>query len=209
MAYMLDGIDGLTLGEELDATELNAVRSLAYLWSGLRFLDHQVSEIEKSLSSSLDLDKKVYFVLGNAPLLKDVPQGLIACAFHWYATSSCNFVRLVGWLAHGRNGHRADAYVGRIIPSVRVWRNKVGAHFAITDPRKEDTAAVLESSVMFPIGFVNGRFQTQPFIVSMRRGGKASSTRADMSWSLTDVHRLLAQRYEAFLTRPSQLTADG
>ena len=71
-------------------------------------------------------------MVGNAPPLKGVPQGLIACSFHWYATSACNLVRLVGWLGQEQNSKKADAYVGRVIPNVRIWRNKVAAHFAIT-----------------------------------------------------------------------------
>ena len=198
---ILDTVDDLVLADEQKATNWNALKSLDYMWSGLEFLNKQVDQVEAALRESLDHRNKVYWAIGNAPELAGVPQGLIACAFHWYATSSCNFVRLVDWLGFENNPRRADGYVSRTIPTVRVWRNKVGAHFAITDPRKEDTAAILESSVMFPIGYVDGVFRTQPFTVSMRRQGQPSRTRNDMSWSLTEVHQGLARRYEGFLQK--------
>ena len=70
---------------------------------------------------------------------------LIACFFHWFGVSVCNFVRLVGFIrglstsdftradladpARFRDVNAAvDAYVGSVreLSDVLVWRNKVG-----------------------------------------------------------------------------------
>ena len=41
---------------------------------------------------------------------------------------------------------------------------------------------------MFPIGFRDGVFTTQPLTMVVRRSNVTSQTRDDMRWSLTEVH---------------------
>ena len=101
---------------------------------------------------------------------------LIACFFHWFGVSICNFVRLVGFI-RGLSANEftradlsdaakfqavkssVDGYVGGVIElsNVLMWRNKVGAHFAITAPHKSDNLSTLDMSVMFPVTFTDGQ----------------------------------------------------
>lgn len=172
----------------------NELNSLAYLRQGLQFLNWQVERIEEKILEELDPNLRA-FIFGNHPALRSVPQGMVACAFHWYAVSACNYVRLVGWLAYEGDSKKANDYVRRVLPAVNLWRNKVAAHFARTVPRPEDTAADLAASVMFPIAFDDKAFHANTLTIAMRRGGQSSSSRTDMRWSLTHTHRDLAQRY--------------
>jgi hypothetical protein len=191
---ILDRVDGL---EILDADVLgfgNEISSLAYLWEGMEFLYAQVLRMEEDACRRLDCDRYKTVVYLNVPALRGIPQGLIAAAFHWYSVSACNYVRLVGWMANAKSPAAAQDYLSAMLPKMKLWRDKVGAHFAQTKPLQGDTAATLASSVMFPVGFSDRRFVTQPVTVVMKIGG-VSSTTPDMQWSLTEVHELLRTRY--------------
>ena len=190
----IDHVDGLDLDEPQVEIRGNELRSLAYLHAGLSYLYGQVSRAEDQVRQRLPADKR-FSLYGNAPELADINQGLLACAFHWYAVTACNYVRMVGWLAPDSQPSEALAYVKRVIPQVYEWRNKVGAHFALVDPNKEDTAADLAASVMFPIAFDDDAFWTGIFQLTVRQGGQTSTSRQDMRWSLTHTHDELISRY--------------
>jgi hypothetical protein len=104
--------------------------------------------------------------------------------------SVCNYARLVGWLGLGQEPGKAATYVRRTVPAVLAWRNKVAAHFALTDPRTDDSPADLESSTMFPVGLEDTLFVAQPLVLS-----KSGRTAKPLKWSLTHVHEDLTRRY--------------
>ena len=212
---IIDHIDNMEISDEVVEQHFNEIRSLNYLATGLGFLNAQVQMIEAKVTARLPEDQ-IVSMFGNAPELEGIPQDLVACAFHWYSVTACNYVKLVGWLSHGGNSDHASKYLQRVIPEVYLWRNKVGAHFARIDPHKEDSPADLAASVMFPIGFIDDSFRTTPIrltlasgepkptppgIAPWRRrllamsGRQKTSSRRDMQWSLTDTHKRLASRY--------------
>jgi hypothetical protein len=137
----------------------------------------------------------------------------LACVFHWFGTSVCNYARLVGYIRGMTLGHftRADLknqanfkqvkksineYVDSIdeLKSVRVWRNKVFAHFAITDPCKDDNIATLDMSVVFPVSFCDGRFVVGAMAM-MRKDSSGRHTSELPQWSLTEVFEALEPRF--------------
>lgn len=210
---ILDHVDGLKLHDKEVERYFNELRSLRYLSTGLNFLNNQIQELEADIIARIPEGQNAF---GNAPELEGIPQDIAACAFHWYSVTACNFVKLVGWLSHEGDSDNARRYLQRVIPKVYVWRNKVGAHFARIDPRKEDSPADLAASVTFPVGFENGALHTSPFRLMIASGKpkptphgvpewrwrhlamsgrQITSSRGDMKWSLTDTHRQLALRY--------------
>ncbi len=212
---IIDHIDNLELQDEVVEQHFNEIGSLQYLSTGLNFLNAQVQKIEAEVIARLP-DDQIVIMAGNAPELEGIPQDLVACAFHWYSVTACNYVKLVGWLTHGGDSHQAGEYLRRVLPEVYVWRNKVGAHFARIDPHKEDSPADVAWSVMFPTGFEEGSFWTDPiklmFASGERKpappgvadwrwrllamsGRKITSSRGDMKWSLTATHQHLTARY--------------
>ena len=220
---IIDYVDGLTISTDAAESRANEIMTLEYLSTGLEFLNDQVQRIEARVMEELPRDRRV-FLYGNARVFEGIPLDLVACSFHWYAVTVCNYVRLVGWLAHGETTHKEDrkevgqAYLRCILPEVQTWRNKVGAHFALTDPRL-DSDADLASSVLFPISFFDDTFHAGAIRIlgAVKRGGKPitdGSTIApwrkrllsrrvddtvpdqmDWHWSLTEVHRQLKARY--------------
>ena len=194
---IIDHIDELELSREAEAKYGNELISLAYLSEGLWFLYHNLRRIEEKVVDVLGNDVQCSFI-GSPPGFEWIPQGLVACSFHWYAVSACNYVRLVGWLACRESQtevDKVDKYVKRVLGPVKTWRNKVGAHFAQTTRHNEDNDATRSASVMFPVGFEDDAFCSQPFTLVLGRADKKSTSRNDMRWGLTHTHRTLAARY--------------
>lgn len=191
---ILDHTDKLELPDNKVKTQFNELRSLCYLATGLRFLCEQVQKVEAEAIKRVANDRKV-LIFGNAAGMQGINQGLVACAFHWYAVTVCSYVKMVGWLVNDGDSSKALKYIKDIIPAVYVWRNKVAAHFAEIAPKKEDNPADLGKSVMFPISFDDDAFCTGSLTLTLGTGGRSFTSRQDMRWSLTHTHRSLIPRY--------------
>lgn len=143
---------------------------------------------------------------------------IIACFFHWFGVSLCNFARLVGFV-RGLSVNEfsradlsdpakfdavkasVDEYVNAVpeLSDVVVWRNKVGAHFAITAPRKSDNVSTLDMSVMFPVTFTDGQYRVGELTLT-RKNSSGTHTSAIPCWSVTEVFEKLLPRYWPHIT---------
>lgn len=143
---------------------------------------------------------------------------LIACFFHWFGVSLCNFARLVGFV-RGLSVNEfsradlsdpakfdavkasVDEYVKDVpeMSDIVVWRNKVGAHFAITAPRKSDNVSTLDMSVMFPVTFTDGQYRVGELTLT-RKNSSGTHTSAIPCWSVTEVFENLLPRYWPHIT---------
>ena len=179
----------------LHANQFGVLRTLE---TGLDYLNLQVSKTEDEARRRLDAEHKMVFSVGNDPRLKDLPLSLIGCCFRWYSVTVCDYVRLIGWLAFGGDVERARRYQHKVIPEVSIWRNKVGAHAAITDPKSSDTPADLfVTNMPWDVAFHDDSFVAAAGSLRMWFGSEegGSTSRGDMAWRLTATHRQLAERY--------------
>ena len=187
---IIDYVEQLEISDKEVARHLNELRYLECLATGLNHLYSQVSEIECRIRQTLP-ENQTNYLLGNAPQLNEVPQDLVACFFHWYSVTACNYVQLVGWLGNGGDTGKAKSYLNKVLPEVSLWRNKVGAHFALVDPKErgdsKDSEADLAKSVMTPVAFQEDAFYTDTFQLRIsHRNSDQGRTRgkADWWWSL-------------------------
>ncbi len=191
-----------------DALGLNELTTLSCLSSGLSALRQQVSLAEAPIIKHEEENQKRVFFFGFG-LLSQEQEELVPCYFHWFGTSVCNYARLVGFLSglaqgvftreqaadpafHAKVRTHCSNYVDSIpeLAPIKVWRNKVFAHFAATDPRPGDNAALLDTSVMSPITFMNGRLRVGGLIQG------SSGAEADLpNWSVTESYEALSRRY--------------
>ena len=221
----IDHIVGHHLAKEKVERYSNELRALEYLSTGLNFLNTQVSEIEAEVISRNE--GVIFEGYGNSPGLEDVPQDLVACAFHWYSVTVCNYALLVGWILNDGSSKKAKKYQKSVLENVLLWRNKVGAHFAQADPLKDDSFAVRTQSVIFPVGYRDGAFYSPPLTLTfsspsqehfrpdgiadwrwrLLRRSKAGtiSSGPEMTWSLTRTHSELSQRYSHLVTHHAGL----
>jgi len=196
IAKTLDYIENFTLSREDLDKYFNELNSLRYLSEGLSFLYKQVKKVEATVTKRID-PKTLVFSYGNDPLMAGVPLGLIACSFHWYSVSVCNYALLVGWIRHtiDPNLPLPRNYVESLIPDVKAWRDKVAAHFSRASHDSRDNLAEQEVSVFPPIGFYGDAFYAAPMILAIRKNGKKSTSESLKEWSLTKTHEQLQPRY--------------
>jgi hypothetical protein len=205
----LDTIDGVSV----DYDEfLNECRSLMTLRTGLILITENVKRQEVAWQECTG-GKVKFHVYG---LDIDGTKGdldLIACFFHWFGVSICNYARLVGFV-RGLSTNaftRADladsakfesigasvrSYTANLpgISDVFVWRNKVAAHFAATAPKKGANPSTLDMSVVFPVTFTNGQYRVGELMLT-RMSATGTHTSAIPCWSVTEVFERLLPRY--------------
>ena len=188
---ILDHLERIVLSDDEVEEHFDARMALARLGEGLFWLYRTVGELECQARGEADREDVKLAVSGG--ILDNKPMGLLSCAFQWYAVSACNYAQLVGWLST-RNAESAKAYVKKVMPSLAQYRNKVGAHFAITDPRG-DNEADLAASVMTHIVYAQGRLCAAALTPVIRAGATELVASRDLSWSLTLAHERLLPRY--------------
>jgi hypothetical protein len=168
------GIDTVAKLEISPGDHFNEVRTLKTLSRGLYQLYIMVKSRELEFERRCGQNKMIMQSYGIDFDGSRENLEPIACFFHWFGVSVCNFARLVGFI----NGLEkklftredldakanfpkikkvVDNYANSLIEleKVRVWRNKVSSHFAITDPYPDDNIATLDMSVVFPVSFDN------------------------------------------------------
>lgn len=188
---ILDHIDKLELPDNELEDHYDARMALARLGEGLFWIHREVGKLEVKARREAAKDDTRIAISGG--ILDNMPLGLLSCCFQWYAVSVCNYAQLVGWLVK-RNTEEAKAYVEKAIPRILKYRNKVAAHFAITNPRR-DNEADLSASIMTHIIYVHGRLCAAALTPTVTRGGTEIKVSKDISWSLTLAHERLVNRY--------------
>ena len=182
-------------GRELSCDDVerfhNELRAIEYLASGLNYLNAQVSHIEAEVRGK---SPEIGEHFGDVPGLEWLPKGLVACSFHWYSVTVCNYVLLVGWLLNDGcsddvRTEKAKNYQKAVLGNVLQWRHKVGAHFAQAVPHKKDNLAVRTLSVTFPIAFRDGAFWAPPFTVSFTPVEENPKPEAIADWRWRHLRR--------------------
>jgi len=207
--FTVDAIEGFVVDPTPYSNEVGTIQILSAglehiaTWLKMREMvyERMTGGRLKSFSQGLDFD-------GTSTALP-----YIACLFHWLGGSACNLARLAGFVRGLAKGEftradlidpanydtvkkSVDAYAKGLpeLGNVLKWRNKVGAHFAITDPRKDDNIATLNMSVLFPVAFENGRYVVNSTV--MTRSGSSGTFTSDIPrWSVTEVFEAMILRY--------------
>ncbi|MBF8267822.1 MAG: hypothetical protein HW388_1330 [Dehalococcoidia bacterium] len=188
---ILDHIEGLELIDNKADEHFDSCMALARLGEGLWWIYREVAQLEVQAQIEATRDNVGVALVGG--VLANKPMGMLSCAFQWYAVSACNYAQLVGWLAN-RNTNSAKEYVQKVMPRLLNYRNKVAAHFAITDPRR-DNEADLAASVMTHVVYIQGRLCAAALTPVVKNNGSEITVSRDFSWSLTLAHERLTPRY--------------
>lgn len=210
--YIIDNVREVTINPEEYSNE---VTTLSNLKEGLSFLYNYVFNIEQEFIIRNEGHDITFF--GRSPDLPGYIFNLLPCFYHWFGTSMINYARLVGYvvsceagehiksdLNYADNYKKVRTYCSEYVESISEltevlkWRNKVGAHFAITDPcnrrGKIDNIATLEASIIYPIAFSGGRFRTAGYNFGKIIDGKCIESEIP-KWSLTEVFENIAPRF--------------
>ena len=189
---ILDHIDKLEIPESSEDYIFDAQMTLARLSQGLFWIYNEVGAEEKLVRLEAAKDNTLICIVNG--VLENVPIW-ITNAFQWYAVSIHNYSRLVGWITT-KDSEFAKKYSKKLLPRVSVYRNKVAAHFAITDPWKNDNDADLKSSIMTNIAYAHGYLLAGALseILTDEEGNEIKS-KNETSWSLTKTHEKLIPRF--------------
>ncbi len=192
----LDYVDNITVNGNPFVEPSNEYYALIYLRSGLGQLYRLAKKCDEECLSQLD-PKKKYMFWGNVPEVTGIPYPLLTCAFQWYAISACQYVKTIGTIAYRQDNTRTTplVYLNSIVPEVKVYRDKVAAHFAWLTKSNHDNEAERLASIIPQVSFIEDSFHVGAFKVSVGSKGKTSTSKEIMPWSIVKIHRRLQERY--------------
>jgi hypothetical protein len=195
---VLDHLDGI--GYDESSPPLANPHGLAFMPTGLFVLAQTVRAQENAIRKEP----------GGPPVLIAMSSrqlgGVLPSAFHWFANSLVNYARLVALVGlMSQNSWKSPelaklenrdlirttckGYVSKVMPNVLLWRNKVSAHFAATDPFAGDNLATLEQSLMTQLSY------RHPHIMASGMTWNTAGVQAQLQpWGVTAEFERLAPR---------------
>jgi len=228
---ILDYVDKIGLPDDMKHTSFNELQTLDSLWKGMCFVYDLAVEIEHKANQKIkdraflqNMPSKArkaiegkeikYISYGRAPTFEGLDKGLLYSFFQWYAISACNYIRLVGYLVQqvNPNSQTINDYIQKVIPEVKWFRDKIAAHpvRASKDNDKRDNEAERRASVLYQIGFENGRFMAPVWKVHCIMEGEQITSRNPDPWSITETHEKLVRRYKKNFNKGSMMNViDG
>jgi len=195
---ILDHIDNITVPGLVFKNPVNEYWALICLWGGMDFLYRQAKRCDDALRDRVNPNDTIkYMGMGNLPEFHGIPKALLACSFHWYAISACNYIRTIGTIAYQQDNNRPKplAYVKKVIPEVLAFRDKVAAHLAWTGKNKQDNDAERLLSILPQLVYINDSFHVGSISVTLRKAGKISKSEDIRQWSICKIHEELQNRY--------------
>ncbi|WP_422507639.1 hypothetical protein [Stenotrophomonas sp. GZD-301] len=140
------------------------------------------------------------------------PYPFVYGAFSWFATSLTAYLQLVpvadklrqnpAGLAtivadRDRIKSAGTALLDDVCPAVKYWRDKAGAHAAMADPRKDNSLALLFSSISYSVSAREGRFYVGIGTHAVFPAGSSEpeSTHTWEKWSITETFDRLSPRF--------------
>ncbi|MBU1032469.1 MAG: hypothetical protein ABII13_05595 [Patescibacteria group bacterium] len=182
---------------------LHEAQSLWDLRIGLHFLAQQVRAFEIEYAKN---HSDITAACVGIPGLEPQQLSLLTCMFHWFANMLVNHARLCGYM-RGVLTHKIEPreisknktkvfcneYVKSCVPEeLRIWRHKVAAHFAITDPRSGDGIANTDFSVTPQLAWQRPYFMVAGFRMKSHIDNSESTLKP---WKLTEIFERLAYRW--------------
>ena len=220
---IIDHLVPTQVSEDIGFNELVTLDSIKI---GLNLIAITVWQNEEPLRREDEAANRRSIHFGHRPGTDRRQTLLLPCYFHWFGVSLCNYVRLVGFLTALKNGTvtrqhlesnagrkriagASTAYVREVteIREVLIWRNKVAAHFAITDPREDDNLVTLDMSVMYPVSYSERRYRVGDVAIARNSDGSAPIESQIPTWSITEVYERVAPRYWPSFRWPQGETA--
>ena len=103
---VLDHINNITVPGRKFHEPANEYWALVCLRDGLEFLYRGAARSGQVARAGLGIPEEVDFKYVSSGSMTGVPQTLLTCSFQWYAVSACQYVWLVGAIAHRLDNSR-------------------------------------------------------------------------------------------------------
>ncbi len=149
--------------ENLSTENIDNIHALNYMKTGLFTLANTMQKYEEKIKNDPLMDGCVFSAIDIWP-----EEDLRISIYMWFTNTIVNYVQLVWtlsilnikwWTIEDIKPNKVEIkkytteYVNRIIPDILFWRNKVFAHFSITDPYDADNLWLLQHSVSNPLSW--------------------------------------------------------
>jgi hypothetical protein len=194
---VLDSVDGIEL--DFEAFPIKNLQALYHLPEGLHLLASSVRASEVETLARFGPHLQIWM-----PPAEQI--AILTNWFSWFSVSLVSYLRLIKLLAlmSERRWDTPDlkvsanreeimaactAYVKNCVPAIYHWRNKIGAHTAITDPFASDSLGTLEASLITPVSY-----KSPHFLAGGYNWGTRGEESAFVAWSATEVFEQLASR---------------
>lgn len=194
---VLDHIEGITVPGKVFEEPANEFWQLLRLWQGMEFLYRPAKKLDGATAPQSDPDKKFKMFASANALIDGLTSALLTCSFDWYSISATQYVRTVGAIAYRQNNSCPTPieYVDQVIPEIKIYRDKVAAHFAWGTQHKNDKPAERQISVIPNLSFSNDTWVISGLMLTKKTGDKISDSSALQPWSISKVHEQLRKRY--------------
>jgi len=195
---VLDYIDKIVVPGDVFARPANEYWALTYLHTGMEFLYRQALKCDEQVTRQANPEGNLRCFAGGTILHSTgIPVALLTCSFHWYAMSAYQYALLVGAIAYRQDDARPlpDLYAKQAMPEIKVFRDKVAAHFAWGKKNKKDSAADRTASILPQLAFQDDSFYMPALRVCQGQAGETSSSDDLQPWSIRKAHEALRQRY--------------
>lgn len=197
--YLLDTLQGI-IWERKNSPLKNAL-SLFHLSEGIFFLANETRKKEIDIIVQSNGDPPKFKMFDREAILVDN-------YFYWFSVSLINYLKLVcligtvkenNWLLSDLDNkenkkhytEQCIKYVNDIVPDIVKWRNKIGAHFAIIDPRRDNLSTLINS--------VKPIIYKLPFYMASEAQFNYHDTESQNmdipKWSLTETYTNLTSRF--------------
>jgi len=188
---VLDRVRSLSVSGERIASNSNHIGALHRLAGGMEQLYTLVKRTEDHIHS----------LPGGPPVLAwgglrglgvaDATELLLHNAFDWYSINATRYFRLAGFICDELDGsdrvEAARSYMVEVCGPLYTFRNKVSAHHALTDPRR-DTLSDQHTSTFSTLAFEGGRLFVGAVLMHVDEPDKPAETSHDLRWSLSEFH---------------------
>ena len=196
---VVDHIDGIEVSTEAHYNNLTVLRSIDI---GLFQLAESTRQHEVEALERFGRDKITDFSHFGSP-----EELWLGCMFDWFAISLVSYMRTIQLIhlmeinrwsleelkqkpAQRKLRDASNAYISKIASDVLVWRNKIAAHRAATDPSRSDSLALLTYSTMPTVRYHSPYYCVGHVTLTLSDGSSASLPQ----WSLTQKYEELASR---------------
>jgi hypothetical protein len=194
----LDHVDQIVVPGRVFEKPVNEFWTLICFWQGMEFLYRQANKCDEAATKILNPEgKHQTSCSASFPALDGLPKALLSCSFHWYAVTACQYVRTVGVIAKKTIDRQEEplAYVERIIPELKTYRDKVAAHLSWSTQNTKDNDAERLASVIPSLSFENDGFYIASYTVGLSGSKGGCTSAAIQRWSICRIHEQLRRRY--------------
>jgi hypothetical protein len=206
---ILDHIQNISVSEEQFNTSVHTLRTLKAglhkIYCDVRLLEQKVLDHHRKTSSYTFVTQVGFQITG----LTDQETHIFPNYFPWYGVSVCNYARLCGLIGAELQGTIGEGDIGNPLKAnhinsvcskyvssipeleaVKIWRNKVYAHFAATSPKADDDAQLLNLSTVSLLGFNKDRLA-----VGILAFGTQDGEVNLPYWSVTENFEAIGERF--------------